>query len=198
MPLTQVLDHAARARARLLEQFRDVRGLGIILDALNAQTQALADVFWALFTERDLENAEGEQLDVIGRVLKEPRAGFADSPYRERLRAKIRVLRSSGGPLDILKIFKQLLPANTIFFSSIGGASFVLELGTIDTAFLSIYQGFLRQAKSAGINGQINFSGADEADLFTYDNTSGTYLVGLGYNDTAGSGGGGEYTGATA
>lgn len=194
--MEHVLDHAARARARLLEQFKDVRGVGIILDALNAQVQAIEDALWSLFTERGLDTAAGEPLDVIGRVLSESRAGFDDASYRERLRAKIRVLRSSGGPLDILKIFKQLLPANTIFFSSIGGASFVLELGTINTSFLTIYQGFLREAKSAGIDGQLNFSGAPEGSLFTYDNTTGTYAVGLGYSDTAGVGGG-EYTGAT-
>jgi hypothetical protein len=160
MTLTRVTDHALRATDRLLEQFKDVPGVLAILNALNAQTQAIEDAYWQLFTERSLDTAVGEQLDVIGRVLDEPRAGFVDASYVPRLRAKIRVLRSSGGPVDILKIFKLLLPANNIHFTVIGAAGFILDIGAVsDVGLLPIYQRFLHEAKGAGIRAQLLYGG---------------------------------------
>lgn len=191
-----ILDHAGRAFGRLMQQFQEVPDWRILTDIFGRQIQAIEDAYWQLLTERWLAG-EGAQLDQLGNLLNEPRAGFADEPYLERLKAKILILRSSGSPLNLIKIFKRLLPANTIKFTSMGGASFILNIGIINPAFTEIYQRFLRQAKSGGINAQIEFTTVADEFLFIYNNMAGTYPIGLGYSDTAGSGGG-QYSGASA
>ena len=161
--VTEITDHALRALARKLHQFQDeTTGMDAILNALNVQTQDLETSGMALLTDRYLDTADGAQIDVIGKWLTEYREGDDDTDYRERLKAKIRILRSSGSPTDLIRIFKLILPDNNIYFTQIGSAGFILSIGTIDTSRTTVYQRFVRLAKSAGINGQLL---VDEGDL---------------------------------
>lgn len=197
MALTHRLDHAAKALERLMEQLKPVPGLTKMLNAFNVQIQALEDAFWQLYTERWLSVAEGVQLDAIGKILAEPRDGSDDEPYRERLRAKIRVLRSSGTAPNILTIFRLMLPDNDIRFLAIGGAGFILDIGEIDVTRLPTYERFIRLAKSAGINAQLSYhdgeDGGDFSDAFTFsvtdDTTAGDTAKGFGDGVTVGLGG---------
>lgn len=166
--VTQITDHALRALARLLHQFsEDTTGAHAILNALNVQTQALETSGYALLTERYIDTADGAQIDQIGKWLVEYREGEDDDDYRERLKAKIRILRSSGSPTDLILIFKLILPDNNIYFTQIGGAGFILSIGTIDVARTATYQKFIRLAKSAGINGQLLVDNGDLTLAFT-------------------------------
>jgi hypothetical protein len=158
MTYARVTDHVARARARLLEQLKYIPGIVTILENFDDQIQAIEDALWQVFSERSLSVAEGEQLNVIGRVLDEPRDGYGDDDYRARLTAKIRVLRSSGSATDLLKIYKLLLPDNVVAFTAMGGGGFILDIGAIDTALAYVYQRFLLEAKSAGIYAHLLYS----------------------------------------
>lgn len=205
MALTHTTDHAARAFARLMAQLREVPGWSKLVAIIGRQVQELEDAAQGVLTARSIDNATYEQLEVIGRILKEPRDGADDADYRVRLRAKIRVLRSSGAAPELLHIFKLLLPANTIKFTSIGGAGFVLDIGAIDTAFLAIYQRFLRQAKSAGINAQLSYhddgGDVDLATVFMFStNPDPTVTVNdaaHGFGDASSPGTGGHLRGIT-
>lgn len=163
-----ILDHAARAFGRLGQEFQEMPDWRPLANVVAKQIQDLEDVFWDLLTKRWLDG-EGAQLDQLGNLLSEPREGFADDQYLERLKAKILILRSSGSAPHILKIFKRLLPDNTIRFTQIGGAGFILDVGTIDPAFAGIYSRFARQAASAGINAQLIFDLADDFQTFFTD-----------------------------
>lgn len=171
--LTHTTDHAARAFARLLEQLKTVDGWQKFLAVFTTQVQALEDAFWDLNTLQ-LLNGVGYQLDVLGKILAEPRQGFGDADYLERLKAKIVVLRSSGAAPDLIRIYKLLLPDNVIKFTLLSRAAFILDIGTINIDFGGIYQRFLHDAKSAGIDAQLVFSGASDDATFTFD--SGTTL----------------------
>lgn len=169
MTLTYKVTHIQEAFDRLMEQLKSVSAFETVLRILNTQTQELEDAFQALFTQRTLTDAVGEQLDVLGRILGEPRAGFSDDDYRHRLSAKIRILRSSGSAHAILDAFKLLLPNNNLRFEVMGGAGFIFNLGLINTDFLPIYQRFIRKAKSAGINAQLVYQTVDDATSFWTD-----------------------------
>jgi hypothetical protein len=166
--LTHTLDHPARAIARLTEHRKIVPDLVDWLNAFNVETQEIEDVLWDIYTKR-LLSGEGAQLDQLGRILAEPRSGFGDPDYLERLKAKILVLRSSGGPLDLIRIYKTLLPNNSIKFTQLGGAGFILDIGIINPDFIPIYQRFLHYAKSAGINAQLLYTESILGDTFCCD-----------------------------
>src|SRR5262252_3998999 len=177
-----------------MAQLQEVAAWKPFLKVFTSQIQALEDAAWDMYTKRGIDTAEGVQLDNLGKILIEPRAGDIDGVYRQRLKAKVRVLRSSGTMPDLIDIYKLLLPNNDIFFSSFGEASFMLELGSIDTAAIPLYQRFLRLARAAGVDGQIHIVDTVVSTFFTYDNTSGTNPNAHGYADTAGAGGS-QYTG---
>lgn len=166
--VTEITDHALRALARVLQQFRpETSGMSAILNALNVQTQELETSGMALLTERYIDTAVGAQLDQIGNVLLEFRQGESDADYTERLKAKIRVLRSSGSATDLILIYKLILPDNDIYFTQIGGGGFILSVGAIETSRIPTYLRFLHQAKSAGINGQLHVDDGDLSLAFT-------------------------------
>ena len=53
-----------------------------------------------------LDNAEGVQLDVLGKLVGEPRKGKEDDLYRVWITVRIRVNRSHGRGLDLLEILR--------------------------------------------------------------------------------------------
>lgn len=193
--LTRKTTHAIEARARLLHQLQDVAGLKILLDMFDVHVQEIEDVLWDLHEKRsDILTAIFAQLDNLGRLLAEPRDGAGDLDYRERLKAKIRVLRSSGTAPNLIKVFKLLLPNNNIIFEQLGGAGFILNIGQVNAAFVPIYIRFVRQAKSGGINAQLIYTTSDPAIAFTFSaNPDPTVLVidaAKGFGDIAGTTGG--------
>lgn len=192
--LQHEIDHAGRAASRLAEQFKVATKFRAVIDAVCAQIQELEDAFWTCVTDRGLSGA-GVQLDVLGRLLGEERAGDDDDRYILRLRARIRVLRSSGSAPNILKVFKLMLPDNVLRFddASFHGGGFILDLGLVSAGDVPTYARFAHQAKSAGVNAQLLYQLDEDDNMFTLDdaNDPGSVTAGLGLDDvnTPGSGG---------
>ena len=102
------LDHSGKMLARLAEEFRKPR-ISAILTGEAAQYQAIEDAFWQLLVERGVDTAVGNALDVLGRIVGEPRQGALDADYRLRVRARIRVNRSDGTIEDIIEVVRLLI-----------------------------------------------------------------------------------------
>src|SRR4051812_30105086 len=98
MAITKITDHEDRHSRRLVQQFKEKPFLDALIRAVGAEAQAVEDAAWEVFTEWGIDDAEGAQLDVTGRLLVQPRTmSLDDDPaYRLQLKARIRVLRSSG------------------------------------------------------------------------------------------------------
>lgn len=168
MTLTRRTDHFDAAYGRLLEEFKDVEDFAIYIKYSAARWQVLEDTAWDVYTH-DFLNATGATLDLVGKLLAEPRLGDDDETYKVRLQAKILVLRSSGTMPQLLKIFKLLLPANIQRFEYYSHASFALNVGQISTALLPIYVRFLRQAALAGVDAVLQYSESTPAGTFRFD-----------------------------
>ncbi len=107
--LEHATDHVARAIGVLLQQLRETARFPKLVEILVRPIQELEDVFWDLYTKRRLDTALGAQLDVIGRIVKEERAGLGDEDYRALLRIKIRVLLSKGTGPNLIEIARLFL-----------------------------------------------------------------------------------------
>lgn len=105
---TQITDHADQAKARRLEQFKQVANLEAILDAYSAQVQAYEDATYPMLSLLDIDTMVDDQLDKIGELVNEPRAGATDANYRLAIRAKIAVIVGSGTPDEIIELFETL------------------------------------------------------------------------------------------
>ena len=130
-------------------------------------------MFYSLIVERYVDTAIGAQLDGIGRVVGEVRAGKDDTDYRIAIKGRITRNRSNSRTEDLYALFLLLLP----------GFSFKLQDGPGPAAFqfqivtaLPVAPGVpspdvlnaqLQDAKGGGIGASMLFSQFDEANTFT-------------------------------
>lgn len=166
------LDHAGKMLARLAEEFRKPR-ISAIITGEAAQYQAIEDAYWQLLTEFGVDTATGHALDVLGRIVGEPRQGALDADYRLRVRARIRVNRSDGTIEDIIDVVRLLigsvlLPSATIKLTEYYPAAFVLRItGLVISATQAlIYSSFIKQARGAGIGSGFGWQETADADAF--------------------------------
>lgn len=166
------LDHAGKMLARLAEEFRKPR-ISAILTGEAAQYQAIEDAYWQLLTEFGVDTATGHALEVLGRIVGEPRQGAIDADYRLRVRARIRVNRSDGTIEDIIEVVRlligsALLPSATIKLTEYYPAAFVLRItGLVISATQAlIYSSFIKQARGAGIGSGFGWQQTADADAF--------------------------------
>lgn len=157
MALSHETDHASAAAARGVQRLKSNDAWLAFIALFVKPVQTLEDALWQLWTTQWL-NGSNYQLEQVGELLDETRDGDNDLVYLARLRAKIRVLRSSGGPLDLLKIFKLLVPSNTIYFSLLGGAAYILELGVVDSQYAPVFRHFASLATAAGVGYNVHYS----------------------------------------
>src|SRR5690606_15428098 len=86
-------DAVERAKAQLVEQFKNRPRIRAMIEAFVGQVADLEDALEELRTGRSLDQAQGAQLDGLGTIIGLPRGGMDDEQYRARLRVQIRVLR---------------------------------------------------------------------------------------------------------
>lgn len=98
--ILRVEDVCADGLSILFVQYRNSPRLQALICSVLSPVQDLEDTAFAMLSVYDLAG-EGDQLDKIGAVLVEPRAGRADEDYRRILRVRIRSLRSEGQAVDL-------------------------------------------------------------------------------------------------
>lgn len=95
--LTQILDHAARAVARLLFQFRDKPRIAGLMSTVGTASQEVEDGLYSLLAVRQIAVAQGVVLDQIAELVGAPARGArTDADYRERILAQIQINRGQG------------------------------------------------------------------------------------------------------
>jgi hypothetical protein len=107
--LVKIETHVDDALGRLLEQFREKPRLASVLSALVGAVQDTEDGLFPLHTERGVDVAIGRQLDVLGAIVGQPRAGLIDDIYRRYIRARIRTNRSAGRVNDLITVARLVL-----------------------------------------------------------------------------------------
>lgn len=190
---TKITDHAASAVSLLIEQYRDKPLLSALARISGERTQLLEDQLWKIFTERWIESAEGTQLDNLGKIVGQPRQAFADEDYRQQLRARVRLNRSSGTIEDLLAIFRLVVPPGTgLQMIERFPAGFRLQLNDMgfNAASIALLLGFMRAARAGGVYGVLHWITTTEAATFTFDGGAG-----LGFGDATDPSVGGELAG---
>jgi hypothetical protein len=169
----QITDHVARALARLSQQFQDKTNIAALLSAVITSGQELEDTYWDLFTERDVDNAVGQQLDDLGTIVGEARQGRADDDYRRFVRARISTNKSNGTIENVLTVTRLVVNSNfaTYVLQNSGTASVVLRIEDTTTTdeLAAILISFLRDVVAAGVRIVVESSEAPVADWFILD-----------------------------
>ena len=109
--VTQITDHEDQAEARLPEQFKGKERIVALVRSLVSEAQTVEDAEFPMLDLLNIDTQIGEQLDGIGDILTEPRAGQSDVNYRLALKAKAARITASGTPEQVIDRFLTLTGA---------------------------------------------------------------------------------------
>jgi hypothetical protein len=171
-------DHVAEMLARLPGQFRSKtdapNNIERLLTVIGGSVQDLWQAMQQVLLLRAIESAMGAQLDVLGRIVKEPRNGLDDDTYRRRVRARIAVHRSRATFEDLITITKLVVLVEGALIRVVAEpiASVVIHLenaavtdGVADTVLFS----FLQAAVASGVRVILHSGSGDPTNWFTLD-----------------------------
>lgn len=185
------IDHVGAGLARLVRVFQQptiMAMLAALLSPFADIEQAIVD----LLTKRGVNTAVGAQLEVLGRIVKQPKIdsvlslGYlgSDDIYRSLIRARIRVNKSNGMGNQILTILRFLLTdwiaqptvaaAGTLQLIAIPQppASYTIRIDGIDTPWAlaaTTATMFTDKATAVGVRGLIQFMPNDGGTVSDHD-----------------------------
>ena len=172
LPVKKIADHAVDAIKRLPFQHRDKTTITALLTALATPANAIETAFCQLLDERDIDNAAGDQLDVIGRVVGEARNGRSDDDYRRFVRARVATNRSSGTVEEILNIMDLVLndSAATIVNNQFFPAAFhiVVQDAAVTDTIAEIAAQFALEASADGVRVIVETAEDVDAEMMTF------------------------------
>lgn len=167
---THIADHADRAAARLTQQFREGVSVPALVRALSGGYQQLEDVLWEIRLRRAVSAAEGVQLDVLGRIVGQPREGRTDAVFRIWVLARVRLNKGSGRPEDILHVFAAITQGTTkLQLEEQYPAGFVLRIGLSPAVSAQELATLLRSARAGGVRAIVEAPNDVPANTFTLD-----------------------------
>jgi len=160
-------DHVTRGIERLIERYRQPKTSALLASWLT-EVQAVEDAFYQLLTERSIDTATGAMLDMLGRIVGQPRGGRDDATYRLWISARVLVERSSGTTEQIIAIADKLAGGNTVKLREYFPGSFMLDMGALDShTGLQIAQ-LIVPAKAAGVRFTATWSNVAWPAAFTF------------------------------
>lgn len=96
------------AQALLPHQFANSKKFKALLNSLTQPFQEALETIEALKTSLYIDLAQGDTLDTIGAIVKQPRKGMSDTDYRPWLKVRILLNNNSGTAEDIKRILAVL------------------------------------------------------------------------------------------
>jgi len=164
--------------SRLPEHRKGTPNFEGLLKGLAVEIQALEDAAYDLLVNRRLDTAQNAQLDVLGKIVGQPRNGMTDAAYRIRIGGKIAANNSEGKVSDIIKVAKAVLAGNnvTLRLEQFRVASMLLhvESGLISDELATVLSEFMRDAAMGGVNMQTHYQTAIDSESFSYGHATQT------------------------
>lgn len=188
--LTEITDYAARARARLLEQYKSRPKFSALVAAFAGRVQDLEVALFDLIDQTSVGTAVGVWLERLGAIVGEPKDGALEALYRRYVRARIRANRSLGTYEDVIAVVTEWYGATfpDLQLTELGRASFHVDLNDPDvdnTHALRLVR-LLSSTRAAGIGCQMLWQLDGSSKVFTFATSSSLEADALaGFGDTA-------------
>lgn len=168
-----------------------------LLGACVAPLQTAEDTLFDMITQRDLEQAEGAQIDQLGKLVGQARGGLSDENYRRYITARIAANRSNGTMEDVIRVATLIINDPTATFVITdefpAGLNLRIEDITVTEVLAAILAGFLRATVIAGVRLVLTYQITLDADgIFRMAGPS----AGLGFGSSSDPSAGGKFAGA--
>ncbi len=182
-----ITDHIDQALGKLIMRFQGKPRFAAWVAARVRQVQKLEDAIQVVIGSRDVDTCDETRLEIIGKIVGQPRRGTTLEQFRMYVKARIKVNRSRGRIRDLKQIATMLVGPVTYWEGA--PAYFQIEASTPIDPVLSdpnVAAELLREAKAAGVGMG-----------FVYNTSSASgWLVGS-YTDDTDAARGGSYDGTT-
>lgn len=187
MLIEWIIDFIARARGRMLQQFKreEAPNLDKLLQVLIAEIQEAENELYELRVLRSVSTASGEQLDVLGDLVGIDRNGLSDIDFRNEIFLQIAINNGGGQEPVLSALLSNLTDATVIDIWEIFPAGLDIFINSDDLSLSTIQS--LRRAIAATVS--LQFAYTDGGDPFAFDGDS----YGLGFGSTADADEGGEW-----
>lgn len=170
-----VPDWKARLRSRLYVQFKNDPSWGLWCDeVLGPQFDDLERAGQSLLQLLNIDEVSGPVLDMIGRLVGQPRGGVDDPTYRLRLKARIAANLSDGGAAAIYLVFSFLLAGHSrrLTYSPIKSLALTIG-GVISATDGAVGVDFLGAAKASSARAILEWQ--EQADALCFTTAIATY-----------------------
>lgn len=168
--ITRITNRVEQALDRMLTQFKGQPVMEGLVAAHVVQAQELEDVFIDLLLLLALDNAEGAQLDGVGRIVGELRLGRDDTDYRAAISGRIRINRQHSTIEDV--ITAMLLTLDKPYeLTEQGNASIRVRLAAKwESSYpsLATLNSVLQRAKGAAVSAVLQYAIVDDDKIFQF------------------------------
>lgn len=181
MSLKEVTDHVERGLSRLIEQFKGKPRLEAWISSYLEEVQELSAAAWQVLVLRLIDDAEGEQLTVLGRLVGQPRTIEDDVRFRVLVRARIAVNQSRGRWSDVLRVANLLFAGEIAYtLTPFYPAALVLTLEDPIVVIPLLEHGMLEEATAGGVRLDVHFHAGPSENLFRFGEGPGWGATGGG------------------
>ena len=173
-----IADWAARLVTRLYEQFKGKpKLLAIVEDVIAPQVQELEEATQLATTLRSIDDSEGWQLDLLGGLIGQLRAGATDALYRFYLRGRVLANRSRGTTEDLVSVLRAVLGSATsiAFVDEWPAGAHIEAVYTTSAAIAAAILDLLTDAHAAGV--RLIYIWREQAVAETFFTAVGTCLT---------------------
>lgn len=144
-----------------------------LVATLATPFQSIENMLQQLLTERSIDTAVGAQLDVIGKIVGQPRNGLSDDDYRRYCRARIAVNNSNGVTENLITVTDLIVYDDDAYYEidNQGIATVVLRIQnlSITEELADIIISFLQDTVSAGVRVILEYFETTPGNTFKWD-----------------------------
>ena len=164
------VDHVAASVARLLSQWRDLKGVVGLTESYARAIQETEDFLLELLSLA-WDALPWFILDQIGSIVRQGRgATTSDAAYRLALRTRIAVNRSHGRARDVVTIARLATPDGTefVYEERYPMAMHIRLIDAFTDELAQLLFSFLDEARNGGARLEIWWSGVDHDSTFRF------------------------------
>lgn len=174
MSSTYISDHFAKAKNRLIEQYKGKPKVEGIIEALVTPLQEIENVLQQLKTERWIDSAIGIQLDKIGEIVGIERDyEQEDEDYRLIIKSKIIMNLNQGTPEEVIAAAKFFIGAIFIWYLEVYPAAVdIFSSNIVPVENRAKVRAQLKKFLPAGVSLD-SFGQFDEANAFVFSGGTG-------------------------
>lgn len=186
--MTERIEHAEMLDL-IIEQYKGDQRLRSFIGAHLTQGQQIEDAARDVEASRDVDQATGVSLDMLGSLVGQGREGASDADYRILIKARVLVNSGNGRGDEMIALLQLAVISGTWAFGELYPAAISVRInGETDSAAATISR-LIRDLSGAGIGTNIAVGPADGAPEtpFFYNTTTGSVITAPGYDTTTGT-----------